>query len=392
MLKKLAVTVIVVATTLLAFPALAQQTLKIGFVGVFGGPISNIGNDMRDGFELAIDHKNRMLGGLKTEVIYVDDQMRPDVGKQVTDKLIESDHVNFLAGYPFSNVLLSSLKSAIESKTFLIGTNAGLSYPAGEHCTPWYFTLSADNVQRPSAMGTLLNKRGVKKLFIMARNYTGGKETAEGLKSAYKGTIVGEEYTRWPSQLDFSAEITKIRAANPDAVWVFMPGNYGIQFFTQCAQSGLKGKVPVYGNYTYDALSLPLLGEAALGGTTTEVWVQDLDNPTNKRFVADFRKKYGRTPSFYAATSYDGALLIDHAVRAVKGDLANKDGMRDAMRKADFEFTKGHPKFGNNHFLIQNVYVAEAVKTVDGSMGLHNVETIVPNSQDIHHAKCPMKW
>ena len=137
MLKKLAM--ILAATMLTAAPALAQQTLKIGFVSILSGPISNIGNDMRDGFELGLDHKNRMLGGLKTEVIYVDDQMRPDVGKQVTDKLIESDHVNFLAGYPFSNVLLSSLKSAVDSKTFLIGTNAGLSYPAGEHCTTWYF-------------------------------------------------------------------------------------------------------------------------------------------------------------------------------------------------------------------------------------------------------------
>jgi len=389
MFKKLAVTL--AATMLIALPALAQQTLKIGFVAIFSGPTSNAGNDMRDAFELALDHKNRQLGGLKTEVIYADDQMRPDVGKQVTDKLIESDKVNFLAGYNFSNVLLASLKSAIDAKTFLIGTNAGLSYPAGEHCTPWYFSVSADNIQRPTAMGLLLNKRGIKKLFIVAPNFTGGKETTEGLKSAYKGEIVGEEYTRWPSQLDFSAEITKIRAAKPDAVWIFMPGNYGIQFFTQYAQSGLQGKIPIFGNYTYDALSLPQLGESAIGGSTTEIWVQDLDNPTNKRFVADFRKKYGRTPSFYAATSYDGAMLIDSAVRAVNGDLSNKDGMRKAMEKADFEFTKGHPKFGNNHFLIQNIYVAEAVKTADGSMGLRTVETIVPNSQDIHHDKCPMK-
>ena len=151
MLKKIAV--IVAATTLIAAPALAQQTLKIGFLGTFSGATSNAGNDMRDGFELGLDHKNRMLGGLKTEVIYGDDQMRPDVGKQVTDRFIESDKVNFLAGYPYSNVLLASLKSAIDSKTFLIGTNAGLSYPAGEHCTPWYFSVSADNVQRPSAMG-----------------------------------------------------------------------------------------------------------------------------------------------------------------------------------------------------------------------------------------------
>jgi len=389
MLKKLAV--IAAATTLIALPALAQQTLKIGFVTTLSGPTSPGGNDMRDGFELAIDHKNRMLGGLKTEVIYGDDQMKPDVGKQVTDKLIDSDKVEFLVGYPYSNVLLASLRSAIEAKTFLISANAGPSSLAGEQCTPWFFSTSWENNQRPAAMGLLLNKSGVKKLFVVAPNYTAGKDMVTGVKSTYKGEIVGEEYTRWPSQLDFSVELTKIRAAKPDAVWVFLPGGYAVQFFAQYTQSGLLGKIPLYSNFSIDGISLPVLGAAATGALSTDSWVEDLDNPTNKRFVADFRKKFKRTPSFYAAQSYDAALLIDSAVRAVKGDLANKDGMRDAMKKADFETTRGRLRYGNNHFLIQNMYVAEAVKTADGSMGLRTVETIVHNSQDLYHGQCSMK-
>jgi len=389
MFKKIALGI---AATMIALPALAQQTLKIGYVTVLTGPISNIGYDMRDGFELALDHKNRMLGGLKTEVIYGDDQMKPETGKQVTDKLIDTDKVNFLSGYPFSNVLLASLKSANDAKTFIISNNAGASQIAGEMCSPWFFSTSWENNQRPMAMGQLLNRKGVKKLFVLAPNYTAGKDMVAGVKATYKGEFVGEEYTRWPSQLDFSVEMTKIRAAKPDAVWVFTPGSYGVQFFAQYAQAGLLGKIPVYSNFSIDAISLPLIGEAAMGALSTDNWVEDLDFPTNKKFVTDFRKKYKRTPSFYAAQAYDGALLIDSAVKAVKGDLNNKDGMRDAMKKADFESTRGRLKFGNNHFLIQSIYVAEAVKTADGSMGLHVLDNIAPNNQDIHHDKCPMKW
>jgi len=389
MFKKIALGI--AATMLVALPALAQQTLKIGYITMLTGPISNIGNDMRDGFELAIDHKNRLLGGLKTEVIYLDSQMKPEIAKQMTDKLIDSDHVNFLSGYALSNELLASLKSANDGKTFLISNNAGASQVAGEMCSPWFFSTAFENNQRPSAMGQLLNKRGIKKLFVLAPNYTAGKDMVAGVKATYKGEIVGEEYTRWPSQLDFSVEMSKIRAAKPDAIWVFTPGSYGVQFFAQFQQAGLLGKLPIYSNFSVDAMSLPLIGEAAMGALSTDNWVEDLDIPTNKRFVADFKKKYKHTPSFYAAQAYDGALLIDSAVRAVKGDLANKDGMREAMKKIDFETTRGRLKYGNNHFLIQNIYVAEAVKTADGIMGLHVLDNISPNNQDTHHSQCPMK-
>jgi len=375
---------------MLALPAAAQQVVKIGYVTSLSGPLASIGNDMRDGFELALDHKKRMLGGVKAEVVYADDQMRPDIAKQVTDKLIEVDKVDFLSGYPVANVLLASMKSAADAKTFLFGNNAGPSQLAGEQCSPWFFSTAFETSQKMLAMGQLLNRKGVKRLFVLAPNYVAGKEMVAGIKQTFKGEVIGEEYTRWPSQLDFSGELTKIRAASPDAVWVFYGGIYGVQFFNQYAQAGLLGKIPIYSNYALDALTLPLIGDNALGALSTETWVQDLDNPTNKRFVEDFRKKYGRTPSLYAAQAYDGALLIDSAVAAVKGSLANKDALRNALRKADFESTRGRLQYGNNHFLIQNIYVMEVVKAADGALGFRTVENIAPHHQDIFHAKCPM--
>ena len=117
---------------------------------------------MRNSFELALDHLGRKMGGLPVEVIYEDDQIKPEVGVQKTQKLIESDKVDFIVGYIWSNVLLASLKPMVDSKTFLIITNAGASQLAGELCSPYVFSTSWQNDQTPQAMGLYMNQKGVK--------------------------------------------------------------------------------------------------------------------------------------------------------------------------------------------------------------------------------------
>src|SRR5438105_1039907 len=134
--------------------AVAQgKTVKIGFVSTFSGPTAAIGNDMRNSFELALDHLGRKIGGLPVEVVYEDDTQKPEVGKQKTEKLIESDKVNFVVGYIWSNVLLASIRPVVESKTFLVISNAGPSQIAGELCSENVFSTSWQNDQTPQAMG-----------------------------------------------------------------------------------------------------------------------------------------------------------------------------------------------------------------------------------------------
>src|SRR5436190_15325340 len=377
----------------MAGPAMAQQrAVKIGFVSTFSGPTAVIGNDMRNSFELALDHLGRRIGGLPVEVIYEDDQQRPDVGKQKTEKLIESDRVNFVVGYIWSNVLLASLKPVIDSQTFLISANAGPSQIAGELCSPFFFSTSWQNDQTPQAMGEYLNQKGVKNAFLMGPNYAAGKDMLAGVKSVYKGEVAGEEYTRWPDQLDFSAELSKARAAKPEAVYVFYPGAAGVQFLNQYAQAGLREQIPLYTVFTIDETTLPLQKDLALGVPGVQEWVNDLPNAANQKFVADFRAKYGHGPSFYGAQTYDAANLINSAVVAVKGDLTQKDAIRDEMRKANYASVRGPYKYGNNHFPIQNFYLQETVKNADGTFGLKTVATILKDSQDLFHATCPLKW
>src|SRR5664279_5421208 len=388
-------TLLAAGTVLLlaAGPVTAQQkSIKIGFVGTFSGPVAVIGNDMRNSFELALDHMGRKMGGLPVEVIYEDDTFKPEVGKQKTQKLIESDKVDFIAGYIWSNVLLASLKPIVDSKTFLVISNAGPSQIAGELCSPTVFSTSWQNDQTPQAMGQYMNQKGVKTVFLIGPNYAAGKDMLAGVASTFKGKVIGQELTTWPSQLDFSAELSKAKAAKPDAIFVFYPGAAGVQFLTQYAQAGLKGTIPLYTAFTIDELSLPRQKELALGIAGAQEWVNDLPNETNKKFVADFEKKYpGHKPSFYGAQSYDAAMLINSAVVATKGNLSDKTAVQKALEKADFKSVRGDFKFGNNHIPIQAFYLQDVVKDAQGDYVLKTVATIVKENQDSFHTKCPMK-
>ena len=379
------------AAMLISQVALAE-TVKIGFVTTLTGGAGAIGNDMRDAVELALDHLGRKMGGSDVKMFYEDDTFKPSVGKQKTEKLVKKDKVHFVTGYIWSHVLLASRNSVVGKGPFMITSNAGPGPVAGKLCHEDFFSTSWQNDQTTMAMGEVLNQLGIKNLYIMAPNYAAGKSMVKGVSRTFKGKIIGKDMTKFPAQLDFSAELAKIRAAKPDAVFVFYPGKHGMQFFKQYSQAGLKGEIPLYSAFTVDSLSLPRLKDLAYGSLMTQFWAPDLDNAVNKRFVADYRKKTGRYPTFYAAQSYDTIMLINSAVTAVGGDLSNKDGMRNAMRKANFPSIRGPFKYGNNHFPIQNFYLRKVVKDADGNFTTSIVKTVYTNHQDPYAKDCKMSW
>jgi branched-chain amino acid transport system substrate-binding protein len=381
-----------IAALAFGLPAMAQAPIKIGFVSTFSGPQAAIGEDMRRSVELAKEHLGGKMGGKPFEIIYEDDQFKPDVGKQKSEKLVQQDKVNFVAGYIWSNVLLASLKTVTdEGDTILISSNAGPSQIAGELCNKNFFSTSWNNDQTPMAMGQYLQEKGVKSLYLMAGNYAAGKDMLAGVKRTFKGEIKGEDLTKWPDQLDFSAELAKVGTAKPDGIFIFYPGAHGVQFLQQYVQAGLKGKVPLYQVFSIDAITLPQQKELALGTLGAQEWVNDLPNEQNKKYVADFKKKHGVYPSYYGAQSYDSIMLIASAAEALKGDLSNKDKVRAEMKKANFKSLRGDFKYNTNQFPIQNFYIQEAVKDPEGMMTVKTIATAVKDGKDPYYEKCPMK-
>lgn len=376
-----------------ASAALAAE-VKIGFVTTLttGGAV--IGNDMKKAVELAVEEMGGKMAGLDVRLIFEDDAFKPETGKQVTDKLVSQDDVDFVAGYIWSNVLLASVKSVIDADKFLISANAGPSQLAGAGCHPNFFNISWQNDQTPQAMGEVLNQLGVKSVYIMSPNYAAGKDMATGTESTFKGEVKGKDLTKWPDQLDFSAELAKARASGAEALFAFYPGKPGAAFLKQYAQAGLKGVLPLYTVFTIDALSLPNLQEGGidvLGSRMTQFWDPTLDNDQNRNFVAAFKARHGSYPSFYAAQSYDAMYYIKSAVEAVAGDLANKDGIREALRKADFPSVRGSFEMGPNHYPIQNFYLREVVADAEGKWTTKVVQTVFEMHQDGHAKDCGMQ-
>jgi len=376
--------------------AAAAEKVKIGFVTTITTPAGVIGKDMVDAVNLAMEDIGGKMAGRDVELIIEDDGFKPAIGKQKTDKLVKQDKVQFVTGFIWSHVLLASQKSALGAGKFLISSNAGPSQMAGKLCHKNFFSTSWQNDQTPMAMGEVLNLNNVKSLYVMAPNYAAGKNMVSGVARTFKGKIVGKDLTKWgkDAQLDFSAELAKAKASGAEGIFVFYPGKAGGAFIKQYAQAGLQGKIPLYSVFTVDSIALPKLQKAnmsgVMGSVMTQFWAPDLDTPQNKKFVSGFKKKYGRYPSFYAAQSYDTIFLIKSAVEAVKGDLSNIDGMRAAMKTANFPSVRGKFSYGNNHFPIQNFYSRKVVKDSEGVWTTSVQEVVLKNHQDTYAKDCSM--
>jgi len=382
------------AAAALAFSnaAQAQQKVKIGFISTMSGPPAIIGKHMKDSVEIALDHLGHKMNGMEVEMFYGDDQFKPEVGVQLAEEMLKKNQVDFMSGIIWSNVMMAVVPVVTGAGKIMVGANAGASPLAGAQCNELYFSASWNNDESPEALGKYLNDKGINDLYVMAPNYQAGKDMVAGLKRYYKGRIVDEVYTKFQQQ-DYQAEISQLRAKNPKAVFVFYPGGMGIQFVKQYVQAGLRDQIPLYSVFTVDETTLPALKEAAIGQYEARFWSPDLNIPASKKYVADFEKKFGYTPSYYGAQSYDAIMLIDSGVRGTKGNLKDTQALVREMRKANYDSVRGKFQFNNNQHPIQDFYLLKAVKSSNkDGVAMQIVQKAFEKHQDAYHQDCKMKW
>lgn len=369
--------------------AAAQEKLKVGILTTLSGPAAALGTQQRNGFQLAIKQMGGKLGGREVELIVQDDELKPDVAVTKAKAMVERDKVDFVVGPIFSNILIAIMKP-VTDQTFLLSPNAGTSNFAGKDCNPNLFVTSYQNDQNHEVLGKYAQDSGVKKAFIMAPNYQAGKDALAGFKRYFKGEVLDEVYVPLGT-LDYSAELSKISAASPDAIFVFLPGGMGVNFVKQFRQAGLADKIKFLSAFTVDESTLPAQKEAALGFFGGTNWAPNLDTPKNKTFVADYEKEYNAVPATYAAQAYDTAALIDSALKATKGDTANKDALRAALAKADFTSVRGKFKFNTNHYPIQDFYLVKVAGRPDGKFQTEIAQKVFSDYTDPHVKDCKMK-
>ena len=371
--------------------ALAADKIKVGYLSTLSGPSAQIGFDVRDGFNLAIKMNGGKLGTLPAEVIVADDQLNPDTGKQAVDRMLRRDRVDIVTGVIFSNVAVAIGPTIFESKTVYLSPNASPSQWAGAQCNPYFFSVSWPNESYHEAAGHYATEKGIRNAIFLAPNYPGGRDAATGFKRMYKGKITDEIFTKL-GQLDYAAEIAQIRAAKPEAMYVFLPGGMGINFIKQFVAAGLSKDVQlIVPGFGSDQDVISAVGEQLLGVFDTAHWSMDLDNDANRKFVAAYEAEYKRLPSVFAAQGYDAALAIDGAVRDVKGRIEDKEAFRRAIKAANFKSVRGDFKYNVNGMPVQTYYLRVIAKDSKGRIVNKKIATLLTNYGDAYAKDCKLK-
>lgn len=367
----------------------AAEPVKIGFITTLSTPAGYIGEDERDGFNLAVTQGGGKLGGIPIELVVEDDGLKPANAKQAVDRMLQSG-IKLYTGVNFSNVLAAVVPSVLKAEQFYVSLNPGPSNFAGDKCDRNYFVASYQNDAFHTAGGAAANELGYKRVVLMAPNYQAGRDALAGFKRTYKGEVLAEIYTKL-DQSDFSVELARVRSLAPDAVYQFHPGGAGINFAKQYANAGLGKTIPmVMPGFSMDTRMLAATGNASEGFYTTGIWSTAMDNAASQKFVQDFKKAYNRVPTDYAMQAYDTAQWIGSALKAVNGNLAQADAFRAALRKADFTSLRGKFKLNTNQHPIQDLYLMRIEKTAAGELAPKVVRKIISDDKDAYAELCKM--
>ncbi|WP_022669402.1 ABC transporter substrate-binding protein [Desulfospira joergensenii] len=389
MAKRMKMMILILVSLFTAGQLWAAGPVKIGMITTLSTKAGYLGEDIRDGFKLAIAQENGTLGGIPVDLMVEDDGRKPEKGKQIAERYLKKEKIKILTGIVFSNVAMAVVPKVVRQDIVYLSANAAPSKLAGKGCSKNYFSVSYQNDNIDEVVGRYVTESGHKSVYLLAPNYPAGKDHLAGFKRYYKGEIAGEVYTKL-GQADYAAEIAALRAAKPSAVFFFLPGGMGINFLKQYAQAGLSQQIPVYGPaFSFDERILKAVGSAALGVKNGSQWTHDLDNPANAQFVAAYQKAYNRMPTLYASQGYDTARLIGSALKAVKGDLSDMDAFRAAVKKADFDSVRGNFSFGVNQHPIQDLYIREVIQTDTGFTN-KTVKKVFSNHIDAYACDCKM--
>ncbi|KQZ46676.1 ABC transporter permease [Rhizobium sp. Root149] len=343
-------------------PAIAQSVpLKVGVMLPFSGTFAKLGQFIERGFQLYVDEKSGALGGRRIEFVRLDDESKPETATDNINRLVGRDKVDVVLGTVHSGVAMAMVKVARDTGVPLIIPNAGADEATGPLCASNIFRTSFSNWQVSQPMGKVMFDEGYRNVVTITWRYAAGTQMTKGFKEGFEkaGGKIVEDLTLPFPEVEFQALITRIAQLKPDAVFAFFAGGGAVKFVTDYAAAGLKGKIPLYGTGFLTDGTLPAQGAAAEGIRTTLHYADDLDTPSNRRFLQNFKTKTGEDGDIYAVQGYDSAALLEAGLVAAGGDIQARDKVFGAMAMAQIDSPRGPLSFSVAHNPVQNIYLRE---------------------------------
>jgi branched-chain amino acid transport system substrate-binding protein len=353
-------------------PAWSQKgPIRIGFLAPVTGGGAAVGKDMTNGFSMYLDEIGHQIAGRKVEVIVEDTQGDPAQALTKLRKLVESDNVQVVAG-----AFLASEGYALAPR--IDGYKIPTLFPvvsaddlSQRKPVKWLVRTGWTSSQPNHPFGEYVAKTlGYKKIATVAMDYAFGWEQVGGFQRTFEeagGQIVQK---LWPplGTTDFGPFLAQIKR-DANAVFAVMVAASALRFPKQYQDAGLKARLPVIGGgTTFDEFVLPSLGDEAIGAITALIYSAAIDTPANKRFVKEYRTKYGKVPSYYSETCYTAARWINEAAKAVGGNIDDKEKFLAALRKVEIaDAPRGSVKLDSHGSPIQNIYVRKVEKK-DGEL------------------------
>jgi branched-chain amino acid transport system substrate-binding protein len=345
--------------------AAGDGPLKVGLLVPKSGVYAPLGRDMENGFRMYLDAKGGKLGGRTVELVVADEGGGPDTGVPAAQKLLQQDKVTVLVGIVNSAVALGVRDLVTDGKVPLIIANAGANDITGELRSDYVWRTSFTNGEVAGALGGYVarGELGDGKAFLIAPDYAAGKEATAGFRETFEaagGQVAGTELTPFGTTTNFQPYLARIQRSGAKAVYCFYAGAEAVAFVKQYQQFGLAGRIPLYcSGFVTEGGVLKAQGDAALGIMGSLHYSDQLDNPANERFVADYGARYGDSPTVYAVQAYDAAAVLDQALAKGATGEAIVEGLKGV---GEVDSPRGPWRFTDGHGPDQVYYLRVAVR------------------------------
>ncbi len=370
--------------------AYAQETVKIGVILPYSGPFADAANQLQAGIDLYIAKHGDEVAGKKIEIVRRDTGgPAPDVAQRMAQELVVREGVDILAGFALTPEALGAAPVAQEAQKLMVVMNAATSMVTEQ--SDYIVRTSLTIPQVNFVFGKWAYENGIRQAYTLVADYGPGHDAESSFANGFKeagGEIIGADRTPVANP-DFSAYVQRVRDANPEAVYIFVPGGAQPAAIGKAlSDRGLTPpdtKILAQGELTHPE-ALQGMGDTALGIITTFHYTLERDDPINNEYVEGYTAaNNGREPDLFSIGGYDGMHLIYEALKATDGDTSG-DALVEAAKGMSWESPRGPMSIDpETRDVIQTVYIRE-VQEVDGKLQNVIIDEIPDVKDPLHGA------